>query len=216
MGSRESQQDSCAVRDDQHGWLGVVCDGMSGYRENAAAARAASAAFAGQWPPANESQVPAWMDESLIRAQSAVLDLSARARLTPGVTGTTLLAAACAGEFLHWISAGDTSLFLLRDGLFELLNILHIHERQGSAPRSYLGSPEIREIDRSPSPLRLHPADLIVLASDGLTMAMPQEAIGDLLRKDPAIRPVDLIGHALAEDRPAQDNITVILVRVSG
>ncbi|MEZ5353445.1 MAG: protein phosphatase 2C domain-containing protein [Bryobacteraceae bacterium] len=216
VGSRESQQDSYSIRQDESGWLGVICDGMSGYRDNAAAARAAAAAFAEQWESVRGGEdFTEWMEDALISAQSAVLDLGARAHLSPGVTGTTLLAAGSRDDRLWWISVGDTSLFLMRDELFELLNILHIQEMAGGAPGSYLGAPEIREVDRSPSPLRLRHGDLVLMASDGLTMAMTIDELGGLLRGQSDIGARDLVGRALAMDRPAQDNLTVIIVRVS-
>lgn len=189
----------------------MVCDGMSGYRDNAAAARAAAKAFVEGWTGGGD--VGPWLDEALIRAQSAVLDLAAREGVTPGVTGTTLLAAAAAGRKLWWISVGDTSLFLLRDGLCELLNVLHEHERRGG-PRSYLGAPELREVDRSPAPVPLRDGDAVLLATDGLTMGMETD-VGAMIATEGWSGVGDLVGGVLAMDRAGQDNLTVVLVRCS-
>ncbi|MEZ5400602.1 MAG: protein phosphatase 2C domain-containing protein [Bryobacteraceae bacterium] len=214
IGSREAQLDACLLRQNELSWLAVACDGMGGFAEAAGSAHAAAEAFAQDWNPfLSPERVSPWLDDALIRAQSAVLDLGARSGISSGVAGTTLLAAASVESRLWWISAGDTSLFLLRDGIFELLNILHLHEVKGGAPRSYLGAPEIREVDRCPSPLSLRSGDLVMLATDGLTLAFEQEEIGAILLKNRDIGATDLIGRALARDLPAQDNLTVVLVR---
>ncbi len=152
--------------------------------------------------------------------------------------GTTLVAPVLMGDSLHWISVGDSPLYLFRDGQLSRLNEDHsmgpqinymvdnglLDSRQGALHPDrncltsvLIGGP-IAQIDCPAEPVRLYPDDIIVVASDGLQFLADQE-ISSLIAAH-ADRSSAEIGTVLlreieALDDPDQDNISVCVIRVS-
>jgi serine/threonine protein phosphatase PrpC len=151
-----------------------------------------------------------------------------------GEMGTTLVAAVLRDGLLYWLSSGDSGLFLFREGELTQLNVPHVYSRQldakavrgeisreealGDPQRealtSYLGLPEIAEIDVTRNGFPLRPSDLILLASDGLFKTLPPRDIAALLG-GPGAEDLQgvcekLVETALGRQRRGQDNVTVI------
>ncbi len=62
----------------------------------------------------------------------------------------------------------------------------------------------------------LQPADTVLLATDGLTEAVPDSRITEILftAKEPSVAAEGLIQEALSQPEP--DNITVIVIQIMG
>jgi protein phosphatase len=238
-GSREQQQDAFGFSNPSDadfvrhgGLLAVLADGMGGLAHGDMASRVATNAFLAAYKqkPVEET-IPDALARSLRTANEAVCELAMRFGAT-GELGTTLVASVLHDQALHWISVGDSALFLHRDGQFTQLSASHTYAReldakaaagvitkeaaeqdaQREALTSHLGLPDLPEIDRSPGPLPIEESDCVLLASDGLfkTLAPGEMAAvmtGDLQRRCDA-----LVERVLAAGAAGQDNVTVIAV----
>lgn len=239
IGSRSYQEDYFAILDpvaaderERYGLLSVLADGMGGMSHGDAAAQLAVKAFVDSY---REKAAGEPAGEALLRAArtaNASVNAEARKRRIEREMGTTLVATAVAGDALHWISVGDSGLFLLREGRLTRLNRPHIfanvlEERlargevtreqallhpQREALTSYVGGAEIQEIDQNAEPLPLHEGDVVLLASDGLFKSLSPAEIAKTLRE--AVNPAEtLVQRAVVSGGLRQDNVTVIAIQ---
>ncbi|MCI6055173.1 MAG: protein phosphatase 2C domain-containing protein [Dysosmobacter sp.] len=174
-----------------------------------------------------DTDIPAWLDESVHAVSREVF------RRFSGASGTTLAAVHLRGSALHWVSVGDSAIFLLRDGgVFQLnrehtfLNTLYAREleqdvicreraeQDEDAHRltSFVGIDRLEEVDRSLRPLALLPGDALLLCSDGVSGVLTPPELMEAM----ALRPEEgcalLEQMVLEKDLPAQDNFTGILI----
>jgi len=141
--------------------------------------------------------------------------------------GTTLTAALIAGDRLHLAHVGDSSCWLYRRGLLRRLTEVHTTAAvliaagvidHGSAAARRLGNLLTRYLGM-PGPLepqlctvRLHAGDRLLLASDGLTGALPPHALA-LLLAGPQATAADLAADAVAHG--CTDDVTAVLAAVA-
>lgn len=241
IGARDQQEDTLAFTDfsDQafvqaNGFVALVADGMGGLDCGEEASRAAAAAFLhiyqNREPSESTSQT---LKRALLVANATVFDLAFDGYRELDL-GTTLVAAALFKDELHFISAGDSRLYLYRKNeLFRLTtdhiyaNHLELEVLNGRLSReealehpekdyltSYLGLPDLSEICQSEEPFSLLPGDRVLLASDGLTGTLSEEEICAVLEKG-ACRPAEeMVKEVLVTNKPYQDNVTVIILSI--
>ncbi len=237
IGARSQQQDAFGFSNpgngafaEHAGLLGVVADGMGGMARGREASRAAVRSFLQAYQGKSPSeQVPQALIRSLTEANRSVLSLGGSGSQENGV-GTTLVAAVVHRNALHWISAGDSRVYLLRNNQLTRVTMDHVYARrlneqvaQGEISRaeavqhperlaltSYLGIPELLEIDRSVRPLPLEAGDCVILCTDGLYRALSEQEIAAAFHDDLNGACDTLIRRALEKRRPEQDNLTVI------
>jgi len=142
--------------------------------------------------------------------------------------GTTLTAVVLAGDTGLFVHIGDSRAYLLRGGTLEQLSVDHSlvgemvrdgrlsEEEAASHPhRSILsralGTEPLARIDEFEVDLRA--GDVLLLCSDGLSGAVPAEAIRKALgRADPDDAAAKLIAEARKHGGP--DNITAVVLRL--
>ena len=209
----------------------AVADGLGGHQGGEVASAAAVEPLAAL--DGSELASPAEAAEALAgaiaEANSAIL---ARAAGDPGLwgMGTTVTAAAVAGDHLQLAHVGDSRAYLLREGALDQLTTDHtvvgeLVRRGRLTPEQAAIHPERSILTRAvgldprvpvdlPDPLALRSGDQLLLCSDGLTEAVDDDRIAELLSAAPdghvACR--SLIDAANGAGGP--DNITVVLVRV--
>jgi serine/threonine protein phosphatase PrpC len=160
-------------------------------------------------------------------ANTAILE---RAAADPGLwgMGTTVTAAAVAGDrYLQLVHVGDSRAYLLRDGTLDQLTTDHtvvgelvrrgrltaeqaaVHPERSILTRAVGLDPRV--LVDTPDPLELHLGDQVLLCSDGLTEAVSDSRIAELLGAggDACLALIDAANTA-----GGPDNITVVLVRV--
>jgi serine/threonine protein phosphatase PrpC len=211
----------------------AVADGLGGHQGGEVASAVAVAPLAAI--DGREFATPAEAAEALVaaigEANSAILD---RAAGDPGLwgMGTTVTAAAVAGErHLQLAHVGDSRAYLLRDESLEQLTTDHtvvgeLVRRGRLTPEQAAIHPERSILTRAvgldrrvpvdtPDPLELAAGDQVLLCSDGLTEAVGDPQIAELLSADTdgEVACRSLIDAANTAGGP--DNITVVLVRVS-
>jgi PPM family protein phosphatase len=209
----------------------AVADGLGGHQGGEVASAAAVEPLAAL--DGREFAGPGEAAEALAAAiregNSAILE---RAAGDPGLwgMGTTVTAAALAGDrHLQLAHVGDSRAYLLRDGSLDQLTIDHtvvgeLVRRGRLTPEQAAIHPERSILTRAvgldprvpvdtPDPLELRDGDQVLLCSDGLTEAVDDGRIAELLSAaddgDAACR--SMIDAANAAGGP--DNITVVLLR---
>ena len=162
-------------------------------------------------------------------ANEAILDRAAGDPALYGM-GTTVTAAAAGDGYIQLAHVGDSRAYLLRDGAFDQVTTDHtvvgeLVRRGRLTPAQAAVHPERSILTRAvgldpripvdaPDPIELRPGDQVLLCSDGLTEAVPDPGIAEILSAQPD-------GHAAcqalidtANRNGGPDNITVVLLRV--
>ncbi len=240
QGDRKEQQDYFAVTDFmpehsmEHGFLAVLADGMGGHPGSGNASVIAVNTFVKRYNEeiAKNTDIQKALGHALIAANQAVFEANQRINAD---MGTTLVAGVIQGKMFHWLSVGDSSLYLYTKGKLTKINKTHSHgaeiqakidagvlAREELEPKkrnmltSYLGLKEIPKIDFSEKHYQLELGNKILLCSDGLDNALSQEEIEDCLRREMMSQEKcdKLMANALGKKRPNQDNITIALLEL--
>lgn len=239
VGARTSQQDAFGFseKDDQHfvshgGVLAVLADGMGGLANGGEASHLAVREFLATYMAKTpEVSIPDALLEALNKANNAVFQLAKDTKQEDN-TGTTLVAAVVHGETLYWIAAGDSRLYLCRQGRMTQINEDHLYakeldrdvasgrisaEKALSHPErwaltSFLGQEKPEEIDRNIKPFSLEAGDRLLLCSDGLYPVLSERAMAEGLVGNAQLAAENLIQMVLAQERPGQDNATAVIL----
>ncbi len=226
-----------AYQEDDYGYdhecaLLLVADGMGGHVGGATASSLLSKTFVEAYPQACGPIVDRLRD-CLDAANKAIADAIAENPALDSM-GSTLVAAVVSSEGLHWISVGDSPLWLFRKGTLKRLNADHsmapfladmvetgrmTAEEAAQDPsrhslREAVMGDDIQLIDESPQPVAVERGDRLVLASDGLLTLSEQEIAAILAKTQdaPLADSADALIQAVeAAAHPQQDNTTVLL-----
>lgn len=238
IGAREDQQDSFDYSAPelyaQQGVMAVVADGMGGLANGKAVSNALVRTFVDGFP-----QVSGYYNQTA----DILLDLSIRAnarinQMLRGAerSGSTLVAALVRDGYLHYLTVGDSRIYLYRGGALLQLNREHIYQeelavqavnqavamaqvrgdRQAHSLTSYFGIGRIPAIDRNDEGIRLVPGDRILLASDGVFGTLSQDEMEQALQsgiQDAANQMGSMIRSA---GKPYQDNNTLVILEYRG
>jgi len=146
--------------------------------------------------------------------------------------GTTLIATVVHKNKLYWVSVGDSRIYLFRNRELSQLNIEHIYGREldkqvlsgviaweaaqlnpeREALTSYVGLPELLEVDRNIKEFPLQAGDRVMLCSDGLYRALSIEEIKGELHQAPAEAAESLIQMVTEKGKAGQDNATLAIL----
>ncbi len=232
-GNREENQDRLAALEGEHGLLLVLADGMGGQRGGALASQtlidAVSAELAYYALPVSEPQ--RFLSQLLNKAHEAVRRAGAlhEPPLTPGTTAVVCL---IQDDTAWWAHAGDSRLYLFRDGValyrtrdhsyVEQLyqaGKLSLSRRQEHPMRNYVT--QCIGLQANPpqvtvsAGVRLCPDDILLLCSDGLWEPLDDATLGTLLPRGPLNRSLDALTERAEQTRyPRSDNISALALRV--
>lgn len=233
IGARNDQQDSYGVSEPtayaQTGVMAVVADGMGGLANGRAVSSTLVRTFQDGFRYAGPGTDAADMLlELATRANSNVNQmLMGKER-----SGSTLVAALVRGGMLHFLTVGDSRIYLYRGGALLQLNREHIYQeelavkamnqvvsqqqvrgdRQAHSLTSYFGIGKIPAMDRNYEGIKLVDGDKLLLASDGIfgTLSQAQmEAAMGLSVQDAARTLGDWV---LSANRAHQDNNTAVVL----
>jgi PPM family protein phosphatase len=239
IGARQQQQDAFGFSDpaDQAfvshaGFLGIVADGVGGLTHGSEASRSAVSTFLQAYRQKSPHEsIQNALSRALRSANQAVLEVASEP--SGERAGTTLAAAVLHNGTLHWISAGDSRIYLLHDGNLTRVTTDHTFARhldeqmaQGMISReeaqsnsergsitSYLGQPEPKELDRNTRPLAVQAGDSIIVCSDGFYRALDDSEIVGAFQNGLQQGCEWLVNQAVGKDRKNQDNMTVIALK---
>ncbi len=233
IGKRDEQQDYFAFSDifnnfecERIGALAVLSDGMGGLNNGYAAAKTTVSVFLEKYGDVHNpfSDTCKKMLFAARRANDAVKKI--------GDAGATLCAATVKDDMLHWLSVGDSRIYLYRNGGLKQLNREHnyksvledmVRKNQISpkeaatnpdreALTSYIGTDELTETDFGT--LQVYKGDSVFLCSDGLYRALTNDEIAYVLCNAADNVCEVLIKRALSKNISTQDNITAVLMDI--
>lgn len=244
QGARDYQEDALVSDFSNGAELGfvVLADGMGGH---------AAGDIASKIVVTEVFSELTFMRAEMARSQSCIRDVLHKAALlaneslkahvtehpeTKGM-GATLVATVILDEKLHWISIGDSPLFLFRDNTLVQLNqdhslgrtidtmvetgVLSAQDGENHPDRNVLtsvlfGEP-IPEIDCPSEPTQLRAGDTLIVASDGLQFLTNSE-ITNLLRDRPFCKSSDIADALMAGvqslNDPDLDNVSLSVIQV--
>lgn len=236
QGAREDQQDSFGISDymDQgKGLLAVLADGMGGLDNGkAVSSLTVNTCFDVFY------SLPNYISHADMLLQMAVQSNHAVNQMlkASGRSGSTLVAAMIGNGQLHYLTIGDSHIYLYRGGALLQLNREHIyreelslealngrmsihqanHDSQAKSLTSYLGIGRIPYLDRNYEGIKLVSGDKIILASDGVFGTLSQEQMEEALQLS-AEKAAEKIGNMVAvTNRPYQDNYTAVVLEYEG
>lgn len=240
IGARENQEDAFAFSDlsdaervRKNGILALVADGMGGLSRGEEASGLAVRVFLREYEARKDKEtIGECMNRALRIANTAVYDLAFTGEEEDDDLGTTMVAVVIYRDELHWIAVGDSRIYLYREENLQQLNLDHIYanhllndvvngkislkEAERHPERnyltSYLGLPELNEVDQNDDPLPLKPGDRILLCSDGLYDTLSESRIAAILEGGEAPVAEEMVRQVLAKDSRHQDNVTVIVL----
>ena len=221
IGRRDCQEDAIVAdfpQGAEHGFV-VLADGMGGHAAGDIASKIVVTEVFSELklqsgdPVRFERDINAILRAAVRTANDCVLNHATSYPRTNGM-GATLLAPVLLGDWLHWISVGDSPLYLYRDGVLRQVNEDHSlapqidhmvrsglmqPERGRTHPdrnclTSVLIGMEIPRIDCPAQPIALKPGDIVVSIgpSYGKTMVVPPDLDGANLTQGTArIAPAD-------------------------
>jgi protein phosphatase len=158
-----------------------------------------------------KSDIPHLLRYSLQKANAAVFQAQMDDKDLHGM-GTTCVAAAVTKDAIHVVSIGDSRAYILRDGkLIPLTEDEWIKQADGvTVVNRAVGWQPILPTD--PTSHELQPGDQIVLCTDGLTDALPEDVIVKTLCTAEGDACVTLTQSAA--DCEKSDNVTVVIAKV--
>ncbi|WP_052261715.1 PP2C family protein-serine/threonine phosphatase [Leisingera sp. ANG-M1] len=243
QGRRERQEDAVAADFLAGAGIGfaVLADGMGGHAAGDIASKiAVTEVFsdlklrAGE-PAAMEARIGKVLQAAADGANACLGEYAGGRPESRGM-GTTLLAPVLFQDRLYWISVGDSPLYLFRNESLLRLNADHsmaaefadlvaqgrmaAAEAAGHPDRhcvtSVLNGAEIRRVDCRSAPVRLHPGDILLAASDGLQFLAEAEIAGVLAaeRHSTSARIGAVLMQQLEQlNAPEQDNAAICVIK---
>lgn len=230
---RASNEDSLFADANAHRGLFIVADGMGGHAAGEVASSMAVDIISGELPLSRDIEdgnVHEALARALRDANEAIYKRTVEEVEKQGM-GTTVSALFVAGNRYVIGHVGDSRIYLLRDGAFSQLTKDHSYvQEQVDAglltPEQARSHPYSNVITRccgatsdvEPDVLEgeFREGDVFLLASDGLTAMLDDKRIDQILRTP--LSPSRIVAKLIAEAnaRGGVDNITAILVHVTG
>ena len=234
QGRRQYQQDSLghSIVLDGRGMLAVVADGMGGLKDG----DKVSQKVVLRTLELGSSLRPGQENGALSRILKTVNEDVNRFLTPDGLykSGSTVVAVLVSGEYFHWISVGDSRIYLYRAGYVNQLNRDHDllqdwmpeildgsrsleASRMDPAARkltSFIGMGQLKYVDRSLHAIKVMPGDRILLMSDGVYGQLPDEQMAEILRRFPDVRQAaaEMDRCVRATQNPHQDNYTALIL----
>lgn len=235
IGRRSEQQDCVAVSDindpvlcQQRGVFLTLADGMGGMSNGAQVSSMLIQALQNEFRfrPV-DAEPDRWMLELVGEANrqvNAYLDGKAP-------SGSTLVAAIIKENKLHFLTIGDSRIYLVRGGGVIPLNRIHNYGQkldlmllkdilpaaalathpQRAALTGYVGMGDLENIDRSSVPITLQPGDTVLLLSDGVFGTLDEKEIASCVCSTADITAIRMERMVLAKNHPRQDNFSAAI-----
>ena len=237
IGARKDQQDSYGVSDlnayGTNGVLAVVADGMGGLANGAAVSSTLVHSLLTYFRQTTGKENTADMMLDMVTQANDQIN-----RMLQGAdrSGSTLVSAIIREGRLHFLTVGDSRIYLYRKGVLLQLNREHIYQeelalkavnhivplqqvtgdRQAHALTSYLGIGRLTHIDRNYDSIKLEPGDRLLLASDGVFGTLSEVDMENALRGTISQAAESMGQMILKANMPYQDNNTALVVEYRG
>ena len=235
IGTREEQQDFAFVGECPDGIFSVLCDGMGGHRGGATASKTAVKQFVELAQNKKSGNIPDFYIRSVRMTNELIFNLKDKygKRLN---AGTTIVSVIISDKNLFWLSAGDSRLYIFRNGEIKQITKDHNYslvlkeqfeknliseseyakkKLKGGALVSYLGTSKLNYIDINLQPLVLKNNDIILLTSDGLYKCLTDDMISYFLSKQNIhLAATKMIEAVKGKNENSIDNTTFVLIKI--
>ena len=232
IGARPYQEDSLGMIELEDGALAVVADGMGGL----SGGDKVSQKIVGTLLSYGQTLRPDQMDGVLERMVMGVNQEVNRMLGPDGIykSGSTLLAVLVRRNRFHWVTVGDSRIYFYRQGKLVQLNQEHnlgqellmraargeiSYEEARNAPKknrvtSFIGMGNLKYVDKSQQSIPLVPGDRILLLTDGVFNALPDQTILAVLNHHHSVEAAaaELERMIMRKGNPRQDNYTAIVL----
>lgn len=234
IGARKTQQDSFGSTPvfQGKGMLAVVADGMGGL---SGGDQVSQRIVMGMLSMASQLQEEHMDGVLLSMVQHVTQDINNMLG-ADGIykSGSTVLAVLTKKDRFHWISVGDSRIYLYRNGTMLQLNQEHnllqdwmpdildgkmtyaeaIKNPEGKKVTSFIGMGRLKYVDHSLRSIVIAPGDRILLMTDGIFNTLSEQQMSAILNK---YSDVQQAANAMeqqikAAQIPAQDNFTVAIL----
>lgn len=235
QGRRDYQEDSFGFSDisdpelvAKRGILAIVADGMGGLKNGKSISERAIQKFRKSFVKFSPSgDIPQQMLALVAETNHDIYETDKQKG------GTTLLCVYIYRNSMHWISVGDSAIFLFRKGrLYQLnkehnrLNDLYLKfmyremtkEQLMAEPSlqgltSNIGRRELRDVDRNLTALKLQSGDRILLCTDGVSGRLTEKELLVAISQANAQSCADAMKRMiLTKNAPKQDNFTAEVI----
>lgn len=198
IGTRPEQQDCVYAEVGPMRSVGIVCDGMGGLQEGAAASECAMKQFAQDYENWQDDVEPSvFLCREAVAMDVAVHNLKDKNNQLIKA-GTTVAAVIIEENRLYWLGIGDSRIYLIRGNSVVALNRDHNYrlrlddalqqgliteeiywqeEKKADALISYLGKGCISLMDSNEEAFCLQNGDRVLLCTDGLYRTLNEEII---------------------------------------
>ncbi len=203
----------------------IVADGMGGHNAGDYASRYAVETVVQEIGVSFEKNPVRILGGAIEKANRMVRRKAADDPACSGM-GTTMVIATCLGRYLEVANVGDSRLYVINDGIRQITEDHSLVEemvRMGGIDKaSARNHPDKNIITRAVGAreeiepdffdLELHPGDLVLLCSDGLTNMLEDEEIRQILTREGSLaeRTEKLV--EAANQNGGKDNISVIVI----
>jgi len=241
VGARESQEDDycfcplTAEDDGVEGLLLVLADGMGGHAGGSLASRLVVESFVDEFCSVR-GDISNRLKTSLEASEHRIREEIVRRKGLFSEMGSTIVAVVWTAGRLHWLSVGDSGLYLYRNRQVSRLNEDHsmapvLEERvaRGEITRKQAAEDPERNMLRSAIsadargpydlrqlPFELRAGDVVLAASDGLE-TLDATALSAELEHNAGQSAEEIVVALLAAvsevNHPKQDNVTVAVIR---
>ncbi len=221
---RSLNEDALLDRGDIGLW--AVADGMGGHDAGDFASQAIVDALGQVAPPSDGSSFLRDVEER-IQGAHAALRRESLARGSGGIIGSTVVALLAWNRHYACIWAGDSRLYLLRDGALRRVSRDHslvqdLVDAGELAPEQAESHPQANVVTRAVGAVenlvldktheQISVGDMFLLCSDGLTRHVSDQEIAAVLT-DETVPGAAQVLIDLALERGARDNVTTVVVR---
>lgn len=236
LGARENQQDSYVISDyfgKKKGIMAIVADGMGGLSNGKDVSSLVVKTCLDTF-----QVLPDYIEHEDVLVRMAAESNEKVNKKFSGKesSGSTMVAAIIGDAKLHFLSIGDSRIYLYRSGALLQLNREHIyreeltvgavngklsiheanHDSQANSLTSYLGIGRVPHIDRNIEAVKLIKGDKILLASDGVFGTLSAEQMERALQlpvKEAAEKMKNMVAMV---NKKYQDNYTAIVMEYQG
>lgn len=236
VGNRRYNQDRVAYAYSSDALLLVLADGMGGHQHGELAASLIIETFVesfGRHAQPRIADPKAFISDIMNYAHERIMKFPHDGALG-GFPGSTCVVALIQDDNIYWGHAGDSRLYVFRDGAVltktQDHSMVHqwvewgiittedarIHPQRNQITNCLGGSADIFNME-SGEPTMLHSGDVVLLGSDGLWGPFADEELAEAFASRPVGDTLDnLIVRALEREDGHSDNVTGVAVRWGG
>lgn len=234
IGNRKSQQDSLGITETENGIFAVVADGMGGLSDGDKVSQKIVMTMLQDAVVPGPSPVENRLFAMISHANHEVNRMLGAANQYK--SGSTAIAILTEEDGFHWVSVGDSRIYLYRGQRLMQLNKEHTYEadllcqavngeisfeevkrnpkRKGLT--SFVGMGELKLVDGSQRKVLKQKGDILLLMSDGVFNTLFEEEICQILSTSKNAKEMaeKMEGQVLSHQNPKQDNFTAVIIEL--